>query len=91
MFGLKDLMELLDRWDEWKAVRAGPGRIDALEKEIAELRERLGPSDKWPPDVCKACGARALRLGWTRADQTVKKIKQDWNCGECRAVEVRYA
>ncbi len=91
MVGLTDLLGLLDRWDEWKKLKAAPDRIDALERELADLRERLGPPDRWPPDVCKACGARALRMRRTFPQPDMRKIMQFWRCEACQVEERRLA
>lgn len=89
MVGLTDLLGLLDRWDEWKKLKASPDRIDALERELAELRERLGPPDRWPPDVCRSCGARALRMEYSMVNASIRKVMQTWRCKECKTDEKR--
>lgn len=87
MFGLKDLMALLDRWEVWQRVRETPERLDALEPRIAALEEMLG--GKWPPDVCKACGERAVRLAQSMAPIQGGVVRQEWHCSACTRTEVR--
>ena len=58
---------------EWGPIRGAPAKIEALEKRVAELEEKLG--GKWPPEVCKFCGERQVRMRWSRP--TDKKMVQD--------------
>ena len=78
---------MLDRWRLWKAVRGTPDRLNALERRVAELEEKLG--DTWPPDVCRACGERALRLYSTLGPNDEGHMMENWNCSECHARERR--
>ena len=86
-FGLKDLLDALDRWGEWKSMRAAPAKLEALEKRVAELEEKLG--NKWPPDVCRACGERGLRLRDVYGPDAKGMMREGWNCEKCKHHEVR--
>ena len=44
----------------WRDLQDTPKRITELEGRVAELEGKLG--GKWPADVCKFCGMRAVRL-----------------------------
>jgi len=81
-----DVLKVLDRIPIWKRLQQIPGEVDELKERIASLEERLG--DKWPPDVCKFCGTRALRLRATFAADK-GKVRQQWQCGECTKTEIR--
>jgi hypothetical protein len=84
---LEDFLKALDRWSEWKDMRAAPARIDALAKRVEELEAKLG--GKWPPDVCKYCGERAARMSFSSPEP--KGIaRQEWTCGACDQVELRF-
>ncbi len=83
---LDDILKAFDRWDEGKRMRATPDRVDALEKRVADLEEKLG--DEWPPDICKFCGERAARLNYSSANDK-GKVVQRWRCGSCNSEEVR--
>jgi len=56
---LAEITELLRRWDVWKRVEAAPGRIDELEKKVAELEARLSRA---PGEACPKCGALDYRV-----------------------------
>jgi hypothetical protein len=62
--------------------------MDALNARIAGLEEKLG--DKWPADVCRYCGKRAVRLWYTipRPNDQGFMI-EDWKCGECGKTDTR--
>lgn len=63
-----------------------PDRVDALEKRIAELEEKLG--DKIPPEFCRRCGKRAMRLGDARGEE--KGVTNErWDCKDCGMREWR--
>lgn len=86
---LTDVLAALDRWEEWKKMRAAPARIDELEKRLAALETS-------PPELagehCKACGKPALR----RTSQTERKFaghlvgySEVWTCGSCGETDIR--
>ena len=81
-----DILKALDRIPGWKRVQELPTEVDALKSRITALEEKLG--DKWPADICKACGARALRMiDSFPLDKGI--IQQTWSCGECKGQELR--
>ena len=88
---LDDIMKTLDRIPVWKRLQIIPKEVDELRNRVAELEEKLGA--KWPPDVCKFCGARAARLTGNLGPNTNTKGKlyQRWECGDCGNVERRLA
>jgi len=82
---LADILSALDRWDEWKAMRAAPARIDALEKRLAALEE---PTKRGPGKLCEKCGAYAMIPGLARpttivALQAAGVEDVPWKCHEC--------
>lgn len=83
---LEDVLNALDRWAEWRRIRAAPDRLDGLDARLAVLEEKLG--GKWPGDVCKSCGERALRLR-TSFPKDKGLVQQEWTCTICGKAEVR--
>jgi len=86
---LTDMLAAFDRWEEWKKMRAAPGRIDALEARLDAL-EKAPPEKAGEP--CPACGKPALR----RTKQTEKKLgvhvtgfNEEWTCGACGEIDRR--
>jgi uncharacterized protein with PIN domain len=84
---LADIIEALDRIPVWKRLQGAPAKIDELENRIAELEKKLG--DKWPADVCKFCGERAMRMSQSYAPQKNGNVAQQWHCGKCGQYENR--
>ncbi len=89
MVGAKDILAVLEKIPGWKRVIETPDRVDELEKRAAALEEKLG--DEWPPDVCRACGKRALRLYNSMPGLDGGPIKENWVCKECGMDEFRPA
>jgi hypothetical protein len=84
-----DVLKHLERWEVWRRMSATPDRVDALEKRVTELEAMLGGT--YPPDVCRHCGKRGLRLDGTIGPDRVGKMREQWNCRECNAQEDRIA
>ena len=78
---IEDLLRALDRVPLWKRLGDIPVEVDDLKRRVGAVEEKLG--HKWPPDVCKSCGARALRMTKSTADREV------WTCAACNNVEFR--
>lgn len=55
---LDDVLRALDRWEEWRRMRAAPDQIEELRQRIAALEEKLG--DRRPDDHCPKCGRRSF-------------------------------
>jgi hypothetical protein len=66
MVGVGDIIELLKRWDRFKRIDETPERVDALERRVAELEQRL---QRAPGEACPHCGALEYRVGQTEAAQ----------------------
>ena len=75
-------------WKQCQHMWAAPRNLEALEKRVAELEEKL--DSKRPPDVCQACGERQVRLSWSAPGSTKTLIYQAWSCKACGFVETRY-
>lgn len=67
-------------WRRGKQIAALEARVTALEEQLA------GP---YPPDICKFCGERQVRL--VRAININEKaiLLQDWRCTACNKDERR--
>lgn len=77
---LHDIMKTLDRWDEWKKIRANSAKVDGLEQRVAALEEML--SGRYPPEVCRKCGGRTLRLDKVFGPDSKGLMREMWNCQE---------
>lgn len=84
---LEDIMKALDRVPIWKRLQELPEQVDELKTKVASLEEKLG--GKWPPDVCRFCGERAVRLTSTLGPDTNGNIREHWQCGKCNKTDVR--
>ena len=85
---LEDIMKALDRIPNWKRVQELPTEVDALKQRVAGLEQKL--SGKWPADVCKFCGERAVRMSGTRGPNSHTHIsEQIWTCEKCGRKETR--
>ena len=81
-------MRAFESWKQCQHMWAAPGNLEALQKRVAELEEKL--NGKHPPDVCQACGERQVRLSWSAPSSTRVLIHQAWSCKACGFVETRY-
>ena len=84
---LEDTMKILDRIPLWKELQTAPSRIKELEQRVANLEEKLG--GKWPADVCKSCGARAVRMVSVIGPDINGNMIESWHCSECNFTEER--
>ncbi len=87
MLKLSDLLAVLDRWDLWQRVSASPDRLDDVEQRLADLEEKLG--GKWPPDVCRFCGEREVRLNHVAGPGDHGTMREEWVCGACGEADKR--
>jgi len=76
-----ETLKALDRIPIWRRLGEVPGEVDDLKKRVETLEEML--NGKWPADVCKRCGERAVRM------QASMPGRQQWLCAECKFIEVR--
>lgn len=78
---IDDLMKTLDRIPIWKRLGEVPEEVDDLKKRVATLEEML--NGKWPAEVCRFCGARAVRLKDQRGPDMQGVVTEFWTCSEC--------
>jgi hypothetical protein len=86
---IEDILSALDRIPIWKRLQELPKETDDLKKRIADLEQQLG--GKWPADICKYCGERAVRLSSQIGPIAGNKMRQSWKCEKCNKVETRLA
>ena len=87
---LSEITELLRRWDVWKRIEDAPSRIDALEKRIADLEDRL---KRAPGEACPKCGALEFRTEKAERSKSqfgrLGAIDRHLKCGGCGHSEMR--
>lgn len=84
---IDDTLKVLDRIPIWKRLGTVPDEVDDLKRRVADLEEKL--NGKWPADVCRKCGARALRLSTHRGPDMKGYVTEIWECGECHKTDHR--
>ncbi len=84
---MEDMLKVFDRWDVWQEMKTLPQRVSDLEAKVADLNAKLG--GKWPPDVCRSCGERAMRLSWVGGPDDRGNMREDWECKACKFIEIR--
>ncbi len=77
---LSDVLSALDRWDEWKAMRAAPECVTDLERRVKALEDEL--RDSSDGNCCEHCGSRNIR-------RTGSRVRND-PMGMLGARETRY-
>jgi ribosomal protein L37E len=90
MFSLKDLLELLDRWPEWKRLRSTPENLEKLETRVAELERRLA---RCPDESCPRCRELSWHVETSETDHTFGEGVniQTWKCRACGFEEKRHS
>lgn len=87
MLSLKDLVDLLDRWEAWRTLKEHAAKVPGLERRIAELETLL--DGKAPADFCRKCGERAARIvGFSSVDKGV--ITETFRCTACEGRDNRH-
>jgi hypothetical protein len=79
---LDDVRKWLNDVPLWKELGTIPDRTKALDEKVRELEDKL--NGKWPADVCKFCGERAMRLFHSYPSLGEKGyMREDWKCEKC--------
>lgn len=83
---VEDILKAFDRIPGWARIQQLPSEVDELKKRLAAMEEKY--SGKWPPDVCKFCGERGMRMN---ASFGVEKglMRSNWRCELCGKYEDR--
>ena len=82
MFGLKDLIALLDRWDEWKRIKSAADRVPELADRIEALEDRLAGKGGIQ---CPQCASLDVRLSYSGLTDNEKSVFERWECKDCGA------
>jgi hypothetical protein len=86
---LDDVRKWLNDVPLWKELGTIPDRTKALEEKVAQMEKCL--NGKWPPDVCKFCGERGMRLYHSFPGLDPKgNMREDWKCEKCARRDHRY-
>ncbi len=80
MFGLTDLVALLDRWGEWKRIKSAADRVPELANRIEALEDRLAGKGG---TQCPQCASLDVRLTYSGPTDDEKKILERWECMDC--------
>lgn len=71
----------------WKTLKVLPGRIEALERRVAELEQAKALPGIAPGQTCPACGAAALRRTSSIRSKgpfgDLGARDEIWTCGAC--------
>jgi hypothetical protein len=77
------------RWPHLRRINEAPDRIDALEKRVAELENKL---QRAPGEACPHCGALEYRVDRTERDPgplgALGARKRHMKCGACGFAEI---
>jgi hypothetical protein len=84
---IDDMLKALDRIPGWARLQKVPDEVDELKSKVAALEEKLG--SKWPPDVCRFCGERAVRLHASFGPDSNKNMQENWECAICKKTDVK--
>ena len=87
MGAIDDILKALDRIPIWKRLGEVPAEVDQLKTQVAALEAKL--NGKWPADVCRYCGERAVRLMDHRGPDMHGVITELWECGACQQTDRR--
>ena len=83
---LGDLRQWLKDVPLWRELGTVPDRLAALEKRVEELENKL--NGKWPAEVCRHCGERAVRLQYSRVEERGVEVTR-WDCEKCMFSDFR--
>jgi ribosomal protein L37AE/L43A len=83
---IDDVLKAFDRIPIWKRLQEIPAETDALKQRVADIEEKL--NGKWPADVCRFCGERAVRLDRSLIDGK-GMVQEHWQCAKCEKEDVR--
>jgi len=89
MFSLNDLLAVLDHWPIWKKIKAAPEQLEALEKRVAELENRLS---RRPGETCPSCGELSYRVVSSQPHPMMGElgaIIRKMKCEKCQFTENR--
>lgn len=79
MISVSDILGVLDRIPIWKQIKTLPARVEALEKEVAELKAGSA-------EACPYCGARQWFLVDSTTDETFGILggtRDTYTCKSC--------
>ena len=84
---IEDMLKALDRIPGWARLQQVPTEVDELKAKVAALEEKFG--GKWPADVCRFCGERAVRLYGSYGPDSKGNMQENWQCNACNKTDVK--
>ena len=95
VIAVSDILKLLDQIPVWRTLKAMPGRLDALERRIADLETGRETPHPAPGEPCPGCGAYALRRTSSQPSATafgaLGAKDEIWTCQACGETDERIA
>ncbi|PTX45612.1 hypothetical protein IQ03_04520 [Gemmobacter caeni] len=93
MISVSDIVKILDQIPVWKTLKALPGRIEALERRVAELEGAKLLPGKLPGEPCPACGMPGLRRTSSKVSSgpfgVLGARDEEWTCESCGEIDHR--
>lgn len=83
-------MKALDRWDEWRRMRAAPNRIDELEARVRALETAATATPL--AEACPICTTGRLKVTAVRPHPTFGRLgvqEHSLACDACQHTEAR--
>lgn len=89
MVSVKDVLALLDKWPQWKAITGLPARVDKLEARVKDLEDQLSGG---VGDRCPSCGKPSFMVESSKPDDVFGEggaIRRMYKCSQCGYEEER--
>lgn len=87
MISVSDILKILDQVPVWRTVKELPKRVQALEEELAVLKEQMKSPTETTGEPCPFCGKHAMRMEWSTpiggAMGKLGVMRESWKCQEC--------
>jgi hypothetical protein len=85
---MKDILAVLDKLPVWHQLKVLPEQVEALERNISELKGSL----RGTPEHCPACGSVHFKVTQAGPDPTFGQLgatRRTYTCSACKHSEER--